>query len=504
MVETGHELGFRNRRERIQMATATAVQTRKMYIEGRWCEADGGKTLAVINPADESTIAEVAYGGGAEASRAVDAAAKAFPAWRALSAYDRAKILKKAADLMRARADALARTLTQEQGKPLPEAKAEVLHAADTFEWFAEEGKRAYGQIIPPTNVAKRHYAIKHAVGVVATITPWNFPITLPSRKIAPALAVGCTVVSRPAEQTPLSLIGLFECLDEAGVPPGVANLVMGPARPIADVFFERPEVRKISFTGSTEVGKELMRRAADQVKRLSLELGGHAPLIVFPDADVAQVAQAAVIGKFRNNGQVCIAPSRFYVHEKVSKAFTEAAVELARGLKLGNGLEEGVQVGPMFEAKAMEKTVELIDDARRHGAKVLTGGAPSTRFDRGYFFEPTVIREVEGRMRIMTEEPFAPVMPLLDFAKLDDVIAAANNTPYGLAAYVFTNDLTVATRMAEGLEAGIIGINDTVPATPQCPFGGMKESGLGRELGHEGLEAYLETKYVSVGLRSV
>jgi succinate-semialdehyde dehydrogenase/glutarate-semialdehyde dehydrogenase len=486
------------------MATATAQEFRtQMYINGQWCDADSGKTLAVINPADESTIAEVAYGGRAEAERAIDAAARAMPAWRALTAYDRAKILKKTADLIRDRADRLARTLTREQGKPLPEAKAEVLHAADTFEWFAEEGKRAYGQIIPPSNPAKRHSAIKHPVGVVGAITPWNFPIALPSRKVAPALAVGCTVVSRPAEQTPLTLIGMYECLADAGLPPGVANLVMGPPRVIADAFFDRPEVRKISFTGSTEVGKELIRRSADQVKRLSLELGGHAPLIVFPDADVAQVAQAAVIGKFRNNGQVCIAPSRFYIHEKVSKEFTEAAVELARNLKMGNGLDEGVQVGPMFEAKAMEKTIGLIDDARARGAKILTGGSRSSRFDRGYFFEPTVIREVNGQMRIMTEEPFAPVMPLLDFSKLDEVIAAANNTPYGLAAYVFTNDLTVATRMAEGLEAGIIAINDPVPATPQCPFGGMKESGLGRELGHEGLEAYLETKYVSVGLRS-
>ena len=260
--------------------------------------------------------------------------------------------------------------------------------------------------------------------------------------------------------------------------------------------------MRKVSFTGSTEVGKELIRRSADQVMRLSLELGGHAPLIVFPDADVAQVAQAAVIGKFRNNGQVCIAPSRFYVHESISKAFTEAAVEITRNLKIGNGLEEGVQVGPMFEARALEKTAGLVDDARSRGAKVLTGGGRSTRFDKGYWFEPTILREVDGAMRVMTEEPFAPVMPLLDFSKIDDVIAAANNTPYGLAAYVFTNDLTVATRMAEGLEAGIIGINDPVPATPQCPFGGMKESGLGRELGIEGLDAYLETKYVSVGLR--
>ncbi|MGC8642025.1 MAG: NAD-dependent succinate-semialdehyde dehydrogenase [Isosphaeraceae bacterium] len=488
------------------MASATAVATAdyptQMFIDGQWSNAQDGKTLGVINPADESVLAQVAYGGRAETERAIAAAARAFPTWRALSVYDRAKILKKTGDLMRDRADRIARALTQEQGKPLAEAKAEVLHAADTFEWFAEEGKRAYGRIIPPTNTAKRYYAIKHPVGVVATITPWNFPAALPSRKIAPALAVGCTVVSRPAEQTPLTLILMFECLADAGIPPGVANLVIGPARTMADAFFEHQAVRKISFTGSTEVGKELIRRSADQVKRLSLELGGHAPLIVFPDADVNQVAQAAVIGKFRNNGQVCIAPSRFYVHEKVSRDFTDAAVELARNLKVGNGLEPGVQVGPMFEARAMEKTLALIDDARGKGGKILTGGSRSTRFDKGYWFEPTVIREVKGEMKLMTDEPFAPVMPILDFDKLDEVIAAANNTPYGLAAYVFTNDLTVATRMAEGLEAGIIGINDPVPATPQCPFGGMKQSGMGRELGIEGLDAYTETKYVSVGLR--
>ncbi len=486
------------------MATATAVEfPTQMYIDGKWQDADGGSTLAIINPADETTIAEVAFGGRAEAEKAIDAASRAFPAWKATSAYDRAKILKRTAELMRERVEKIARTLTMEQGKPLPEAKGETLHAADTFEWFAEEGKRAYGRIIPPTNMMKRHHAIKHPVGVVGTITPWNFPVTLPSRKIAPALAAGCTVVSRPADQTPLSFLLMLECLIDAGLPAGVVNAVMGDARSIADAYFDRSEVRKISFTGSTAVGKELIRRSADGVKKLSLELGGHAPMIIFPDADVQQVAQAAVLGKFRNNGQVCIAPSRFYIHESIAKDFTDAAVELAGKLKQGNGLEEGVQIGPMFEARALEKTKKLVDDAKAQGAKVLTGGGKSSRFDKGYYFEPTILRELDGRMKLMTEEPFAPVMPILDFSKLEDVIAAANNTPYGLAAYVFTNDLTVATRMAEGLEAGIIGINDPVPATPQCPFGGMKESGMGRELGIEGLDAYMETKFVSIGLRA-
>jgi succinate-semialdehyde dehydrogenase/glutarate-semialdehyde dehydrogenase len=483
------------------MATATATLG-KMLIDGKWIEAAEGGTLGVINPATEEVIRDVAYGTRQDAARAVAAAAKAMPAWLKAGPYERAKVLKKTAELMRERVDAIARTLTLEQGKPLPEAKAEILHSADTFEWFGEEGKRAYGEVIPNWVPGKRHVTLKHPVGVVTAISPWNFPITLQSRKIAPALAAGCTIVSRPASQTPLCLIQVFECMVEAGLPAGVANLVIGPAQEMADEFLENPVVRKISFTGSTEVGKQLMRAAADQVKRLSLELGGHAPFIVFPDANPEVGAKVAVTGKFRNNGQVCIAPSRFYVHKDVSKKFTEATVAFAKGLKMGNGLDAGVEVGPMFEKKALQSTQELVDDARKRGANILTGGKKSDRFDRGYFFEPTVLTNVGGDVRMMTEEPFAPVMPLLDFSNVDDVIRAANNTRYGLAAYVFTNDLSTAWKMAEGLEAGIIGINDPVPATPQCPFGGMKESGMGRELAHEGLEAYLETKYVSFKLR--
>src|SRR5215831_14262073 len=365
-------------------AATVPVQNRNLFIGGKWSPASSGKTLAVDNPATEEIIAEVAFGTRDDCKKAIDAAAKAMPAWMKLTAYDRAKVLKKTADLMRERADNLAKTLTMEQGKPVPEAKAEILHSADTFDWFAEEGKRAYGQIIPNSVPGKRHMTMKHPVGVVGAISPWNFPITLQSRKIAPALAAGCTVVCKPASQTPLSLVNVFDCLIEAGLPKGVANMVIGPPKEIADEFIENRDVRKISFTGSTEVGKQLMRAAAGQVKRLSLELGGHAPFIVFPDADPEIGAKIAVTGKFRNNGQVCIAPSRFYVHKDVEKKFTEAAVEYAKALKLGNGLDAGTEIGPMFEKKAMQQTLDLVDDARKKGAKILTGGKRSDRFDKG------------------------------------------------------------------------------------------------------------------------
>lgn len=475
---------------------------RQMLIDGEWCNAESGKTLAVTNPATEDTVAEVAFGGCAEARRALQAAANAMKAWQKQSAWDRAKVLKRTAELVRERLETIARTLTMEQGKPLAEARAEIEQSADTFEWFAEEAKRSYGQVIPESSPGRKHLTIKHPVGVAATIAPFNFPVSLQCRKVAPALAAGCTVVAKPASQTPLSTILVFECLMDAGLPNGVANLVMGSAREISAEFLENPICRKISFTGSTEVGKQIQREGAAQLKHVSLELGGHAPFVVFPDADPEVVAKFAVQGKFRNNGQVCICPTRFFVHREVQKEFIEAAVELTRDLKMGNGLDEGVDLGPMFEPAAVEKTILLVEDAKSKGAKVLTGGGRSSKFQKGYFFEPTVLSELSPDSKIMTEEPFAPVMPVLKFDRIDDVIAAANNTPYGLAAYVFTNDLSIAWKMAEGLEAGMIGINDPVPTVVQCPFGGMKESGLGRELGHEGLEAYLETKYISMKLR--
>lgn len=471
----------------------------RLFIDGQWQAVE--KTIPVINPATEESIADVAWASRVDVRRAFDAAARAMPVWSKRTAYERASILKQTAALMRERVDSIARTMTLEQGKPLGEAKGEVLHSADTFEWFAEEGKRAYGQVIPNSMAGKRHLVIKHPVGVVAAISPWNFPITLQARKIAPALAAGCTIVSKPAHQTPLCLLQVIQCLVDAGLPAGVCNVVIGPPQEFADEAFAHSAVRKMSFTGSTAVGKELIRRSADHVIRLSLELGGHAPLIVLPDADPEAVAKAAVIGKFRNNGQVCISPSRFYVHNDLKKKFTDSAIDFTRALKMGNGLDAGIEVGPMIEQRGMEKARSLVADAKNKGAKLLAGGERSRRFERGYFFEPTVMTDIPADADLVTEEPFSPIMPLMEYSQLDDVICQANATRYGLAAFVFTNDLSAMWKLAEGLEAGIIGVNDPVPATPQCPFGGMKESGLGRELAHEGLEAYLETKFVSLRL---
>jgi len=473
-----------------------------MYINGEWCDAASGRTLGIVNPADESILADVPYGGAEDCRRAIATASEAFPRWSAMTTYDRAHILHQVAALIRERQEELARTLTMEQGKTLPESRAEMAQSAANFDWMAEEAKRAYGEIIPPTLAHKRHWTLKHPVGVCATIAPWNFPVLLQARKIAPALAAGCTVVARPASQTPLSTMLMFHCLHDGGVPAGVANLVTGPPEELTNEFMENRAVRKISFTGSTEVGKELMRRAADQVKRISLELGGHAPLIVFPDVDPEQAAKVTAIGKFRNNGQVCISPNRIYVHEKIRSDFTDAAVEHSRKLKLGNGLDPGTDVGPLFEKRSLEKTVAFLEDARTKGARVLAGGGRPEGFEKGYWFEPTVITDVRPEMRISAEETFGPIMPLMYFDSVEQALQAANDTSYGLAAYVLTNDLRTAIRMAEGLEYGIIGINDTVPATAQCPFGGMKESGIGREGSHEGLEAYLETKYIALSIQ--
>lgn len=473
----------------------------QMFIDGEWTEARSGNTLGVLNPATEEVIRDIPYGTREDVRRAVEAAGAAFEAWSRTTAYERAEILKRAAEQMRARQEEMAQQLTREQGKTLPESRAELAQSAANFEWMAEECKRAYGRIIPQSMSNKRHWTLTHPVGPVAAIAPWNFPVLLLARKIAPALAAGCTVVARPASQTPLTPMLLFQCLEDAGVPRGVANLVMSPPDQFTPEIMENPIIRKISFTGSTEVGKSLAAQAAQQMKRISMELGGHAPVIIFPDVDPEQAAKVTATGKFRNNGQVCISPTRIYVHRDIRQDFTEAAVEHSRNLKIGPGWEEGTDIGPLFEERSLKNTMGFIDDAVSKGARVLTGGKRPAGFEKGYWWEPTVLTDIRPDMRLTCEETFGPIMPIMDFDHIGEVIRQANHPTYGLAAYVMTRDLSTAIRMAEGLEYGIIGINDTVPATAQAPFGGMKESGTGREGGIEGLEAYLETKYVSIGL---
>jgi succinate-semialdehyde dehydrogenase / glutarate-semialdehyde dehydrogenase len=460
------------------------------------------RTFAVHNPATMEHIADVADATAQDARAAIERAARAMPAWTATPAPERARVLRRAEALMLERADALGRTLTLEGGKPLPEAKGEIAYAASFFGWFAGEAERVYGRTIPASHANKRLLAIRQPVGVVGAITPWNFPAAMVTRKVGPAIAAGCTVVLKPAEQTPLTAIALAEILAEAGLPDGVLNVVTtkDPVAVGAELL-TNPDVRKITFTGSTEVGKYLMREAAASVKRVSLELGGHAPFIVFADADIQAAAKGAIVSKFRNAGQTCVCANRVYVHASVAKAFTEAFTPLVQALKVGNGLDAGVQIGPLIDQAGVNKAENHVRDAVAHGARVAVGGHRPATSNGGFFFEPTILTDVKDDMLVMREETFGPVAPIATFESEDEVIERANRGPYGLAAYFYTRDLSRAWRVGERLEYGIIGINDPLPSTAQAPFGGYKESGLGREGGTEGMEAFLETKYVSMGL---
>ncbi|NMH83921.1 NAD-dependent succinate-semialdehyde dehydrogenase [Heyndrickxia coagulans] len=467
-----------------------------MYLNGEWT-GEGLPKIKVDNPASGEVIATIPKGGEKEARLAVDAAHTAFPAWAALSAYERSAYLRTWFELIRENENELARTMTIEQGKPLKEALGEMRYANGFIEWFAEEGKRVYGETIPASTTNKRLFVHKQPVGVVAAITPWNFPAAMITRKVAPALAAGCTVVIKPAKQTPLTALKLAELAAKAGIPKGVINVITGSAKEIGDTWLADERVRKLTFTGSTEIGKELMRGSADTVKKVSLELGGHAPVIITKHADLDKAVEGTVAAKFRNAGQTCVCSNRIYVQEEVYEAFTKKFTEKVKALRVGDGLAEGTDIGPLIDRNAVEKVEHHVKDAVEKGATVETGGSAKD----GLFFEPTVISNVTDDMICMNEETFGPLAPVTKFTDIDEAIRRANDSIYGLAAYVFTENISEGIQIAEGLEYGIVGLNDGLPSTPQAPFGGFKQSGLGREGGHYGIEEFLEVKYISLGL---
>ena len=467
-----------------------------MFIDGQWLEIK--KTFDVVNPATGEVIGKVADGDQSHATDAIEAAHSAFSNWSQTTAHQRSAILYRAWQLMLDNKAELAALMTSEQGKPLKASANEVQYAADFLLWFAEEAKRSYGETIPSARPDQRFIVQHQPVGVVAAITPWNYPISMLTRKLAPALAAGCTVVLKPAEATPLCAIAVFRLLAEAGVPPGVINLVTtSTPAPIGKVFCEHPLVRKLTFTGSTVVGKMLARDAAPQLKRVSMELGGHAPFIVFEDADPVHAAKGAGLVKFLNTGQACICPNRIFVHKNILSEFVTTLTSRIKKMRVGNGAEEGVAIGPLVDEKAIRKIENQVNDACDKGADLLCGGERLTgdAFGGGYFYSPTVLAGVNDSMLIYREETFGPVAAVIPFDDNDDIIAMANDTHYGLAAYVYTKDLAKAFRTVEQLHFGIIGVNDINPTSAAAPFGGMKESGLGREGAREGLQEYLETK---------
>lgn len=484
--------------------TAIATKAYQLYINGEWVDAAGGKTFTVTNPATGEEIAAVADGGAAEAEAAVRAAHAAFPAWSKRPADERAELLHKAFDILKSRVDDHARILTLENGKPLAESKGEATIGAAFVRWNAEEARRTYGEVVPPPTTGKRVLTYRQPVGVVAAITPWNFPYSMITRKIAPALAAGCTVVLRPSSATPLVALEIIKAFEDAGFPAGVVNIITSKsATGVSKVLAESDLVKKITFTGSTEVGKQLMAQAAGTVKKVSLELGGHAPMLIFDDADIEQAAQGAITSRFRNAGQTCICTNRLYVQRPIVDRFSKRVAELAAALKVGNGLEAGTQVGPLIDERGYAKVEDQVKDAVAGGAQVLAGGKPADLNGglKGYFYEPTILANVAPDAKILHDETFGPALPIVPFDTEEEAIRMANDTPFGLAAYFFTRDIGRAFRVSEGLEYGIVGVNDPLPTAPQIPFGGYKESGLGRENGSMGIEEFLEVKAVTIGL---
>jgi len=468
------------------------------YIDGAWVHARAGSVITVDNPATGDIVGTVPKCGAAEARTAIEAAGRALPAWRSKTARERAAVMRRWFELMMANQEDLARLMTTEQGKPLVESRGEVVYAASFLEWFGEEAKRIYGDTIPAPQGDKRIVVIKQPVGVVACITPWNFPLAMITRKAGPAIAAGCTVVLKPASQTPFSALALAELGERAGIPNGVLNIITGSATDIGGELTSNPDVRKLSFTGSTAIGKLLMKQCADTVKKLSLELGGNAPFIVFDDADLDAAVEGAIASKYRNTGQTCVCANRILVQDGVYDAFAAKFAAAVKKLKPAGGLEEGATQGPLIDDKAVEKVEEHISDALARGARIVTGGHRHAR--GGRFFEPTVLADVTPAMLVAHEETFGPVAPLFRFRTDEEAIALANDTPFGLAAYFYGRDIGRVWRVAEALESGIVGVNTGIISNEVAPFGGVKESGLGREGSKYGIEEFLEIKYVCLG----
>lgn len=475
-----------------------ALLVEKAFVNGKWVEADGGATLPVHNPASGDKIGEVPKMSAAQTTAAIDAANAAWPAWRAKTAAERARILRRWFELMLAHQEDLAVLMTSEQGKPLAESRGEIAYAASFIEWFAEEGKRIYGDVIPAHQPDKRIVVTREPIGVCAAITPWNFPSAMITRKAGPALAAGCTMVLKPASQTPFSALALALLAEQAGVPAGVFNVVTGSAGEIGAVLTASPVVRKLTFTGSTEVGVKLAEQCAPTVKKLSLELGGNAPFIVFDDADLDVAVEGALASKYRNAGQTCVCANRLLVQDSVYDVFVQKLATAVAGLKIGNGLEEGVTQGPLIDAGAVSKVEEHIADALEHGARLVTGGKRHSM--GGTFFEPTILADVNTKMKVAREETFGPVAPIFRFRDEAEAIRMANDTEFGLAAYFYARSMSRVWRVSEALEYGIVGINTGIISTEVAPFGGMKSSGLGREGSKYGIEDFLETKYLCMG----
>ncbi|MDR3696358.1 NAD-dependent succinate-semialdehyde dehydrogenase [Mucilaginibacter sp.] len=476
------------------------MSANKQFINGVWVDAVDKHEISLVNPATEEVLSRISFGNGKDAILAIDAADVAFKTWSKTTPYYRAEILKKAANYLRENLDKIAHDMVLESGKPLLEARGEWTVAANLFEWYAEEGKRAYGKVIPTNRVDKRSSVILQPMGVIGVITAWNFPAYNPARAWAAALAAGCTVVAKPSEDTPLSAYHLVEALSAAGLPPGVLNLVIAEASPVGDAMLHDKRVKKISFTGSTRVGKILMDGASRTHTKLSLELGGNAPVIIFDDVDVDEVAKAASIARFRNNGQVCVAPQRFYIHKNIYDQFAESVKKYVSLLKVGSGFEEGVNVGPLITGKQRDSVFDLLEKTRIEKAEVLTGGHRPHHLDKGYFIQPAVVANLNQSSTLARHEIFGPVLPLFRFDDLEDALHKANDTEYGLAAYAFTNNLKTAIKVSEGLEFGIVGINEWAPHGTELPFGGWKYSGQGHESGSEGLYEYMEKKLISIG----